>query len=57
MLNFPEELKELFKKDNTSAETRKSLRLIFFDDKSDSLYPAENLYPEESLFLQSESTF
>ena len=50
MLNFPEELKELFKKDNTSAETRKSLRLIFFDDKSDSLYPAENLYPEESLF-------
>lgn len=50
MLNFPEELKELFKKDNTSAETRKSLRLIFFDDKSESLYPAENLYPEESLF-------
>lgn len=50
MLNFPEELKELFKKDNISAETRKSLRLIFFDDKSDSLYPAENLYPEESLF-------
>lgn len=50
MINFPEELKELFKKDNTSAETRKSLRLIFFDDKSESLYPAENLYPEESLF-------
>lgn len=50
MLNFPEDIKELFRKNNTSSDTKRKLKLVFYSDQTDSLYPDENLFPQETLF-------
>ena len=50
MLDFPREIKELFLKDNISPATHKNLKLIFYKNKTQALYPRENLYPEETLY-------
>ena len=50
MLTIPEEIKELFRANNTSSATQKKFRLKFYDETIDTLYPYEQLFPEESLF-------
>ena len=50
MLTIPEEIKNLFRSDNTRTKTQKKFKLTFYDDKIDALYPYELLYPDESLF-------
>lgn len=50
MLNIPEEIKELFRADNLSADTRKHIKLRFFDEKINILYPDDMLFPSDDLF-------
>lgn len=50
MLDFPIEIKELFMRDNISAVTHKNLKLVFYRNKTQVLYPRENLYPDETLY-------
>lgn len=50
MLDIPENIKDLFRSDNNRAETRKKVRLTFYDDTIDSLYPYELLFPDEGLY-------
>lgn len=50
MLEIPEEIKNLFRADNTKQPTQKKFKLIFYNDKIESLYPYETLFPDETLF-------
>lgn len=50
MLNIPEEIKRLFRQNNLSARTRKSLRFAFYDDTVDTLYPYDTLFPDMELY-------
>lgn len=50
MLNIPEEIKMLFRADNLNRPTEKKIKLIFYDDKIETLYPYETLFPDENLF-------
>jgi hypothetical protein len=50
MLNIPEEIKELFRADNLSAETQMHIKLRFFDEKIKMLYPEYTLFPSDDLF-------
>lgn len=50
MLNIPEDIKNLFRADNTSDKTQKKFKLTFYDESVDTLYPYETLFPDESLF-------
>ena len=49
-LDIPVEIKNLIKRDNLTAETERHLRLSFYDDSIDSLYPAETLFPDPELY-------
>lgn len=49
MLNIPEEIKVLFKQDNISIKTQRSLRFSFYDDSVDTLYPYDTLFPDTEL--------
>lgn len=51
MLDIPEKIKELYRSDNTNINTHKKIKLTFYDEELDTLYPYESLFPEESLFL------
>lgn len=50
MLEIPEEIKKLFRDDNTKQLTQKKFKLTFWDDKIEPLYPYETLWPSEDLF-------
>lgn len=50
MLDIPENIKDLFRSDNNRAETHKKIKLTFYDDTIDSLYPYELLFPDEGLY-------
>lgn len=50
MLNIPEEIKDLFRKDNLSADTQRHIKLRFFDEKIKMLYPDDMLFPADDLF-------
>lgn len=50
MLNIPEEIRELFRADNLSAATQRHIRLRFFDEKINMLYPDDMLFPSDDLF-------
>ena len=50
MLEIPEEIKNIFRKDNLLADTSKKIKLRFYDDDIDVLYPYETLWPAEDLF-------
>lgn len=50
MLEIPEEVKNLFRKDNISKPTEKKIRLYFYEDQVETLYPYETLFPSENLF-------
>lgn len=49
-LDIPENIKALIKQDNLTKETQRHLRLSFYDNEIDSLYPAENLFPDAELY-------
>ena len=50
MLNIPEEIKELFRADNLSTDTQRHIKLHFFDEKINMLYPDDKLFPSDDLF-------
>lgn len=50
MMVIPEEIKDLFRRDNVSAETARHIRLRFFDEDVKLLYPEDTLYPSDDLF-------
>lgn len=50
MLEIPEEIKDLFRADNISSPTQKKIRLYFYEDSVEVLYPYETLFPSEELF-------
>lgn len=50
MLGIPEEIKDLFRQDNVSAETARHIKLRFFDEDVKLLYPEDTLYPSDDLF-------
>lgn len=50
MLNIPDEIKELYLSDNVSERTHKKIKLTFYDDTIETLYPYETLFPDETLF-------
>lgn len=50
MLNIPEEIKELFRADNTRSETVKHLKLRFYDEEIRLLFPDDTLFPSDDLF-------
>lgn len=50
MLVIPENIKDLFIKDNIKQDTHKKIKLTFYGDKVDTLYPYETLFPDEGLF-------
>lgn len=56
MLVIPEEIKTLFRADNTTAATHKKFKLTFYDDYIETLYPYETLFPDESLFPAEHGT-
>ena len=46
MLSIPQDIKALFHSDSA----RKKIKLTFYEDNYDSLYPSEMLFPEDSLY-------
>lgn len=50
MLDIPENIKQLLRRNNLTAETQRHLRLSFYDTGIDSLYPAEDLFPDVELY-------
>lgn len=50
MLSIPEEIKDLFRRDNLSPETMRSLRFSFYDDTVNTLYPYDTLFPDTELY-------
>jgi hypothetical protein len=50
VLNIPDEIKELFRIDNISAATQRHIKLRFFDEKINMLYPDDMLFPSDDLF-------
>lgn len=50
MLNVPEKVKELCRKNNSSFESWKNLRLSFFKNNLMVLYPSNSLYPGDDIY-------
>ena len=50
MLQIPEEIKDLFRSDNIIRYTEKKLKLSFYNDTIEALYPYETLFPSDNLF-------
>jgi voltage-gated potassium channel Kch len=50
MIVIPEEIKDLYRKNNIFEETVKTARLRFYDGKINLLYPGENVWPSDDLF-------
>lgn len=50
MMVIPQEIKDLFRRDNVTAETARHIRLRFFDEDVKLLYPEDTLYPSDELF-------
>ncbi|WP_368270751.1 tail fiber domain-containing protein [Enterocloster lavalensis] len=50
MMVIPQEIKDLFRRDNVTAETARHIRLRFFDEDVKLLYPEDTLYPSDDLF-------
>lgn len=54
ILTIPEKIKKLFRMDNRSAETERSLELLFFEGNTSAVYPANDLFPSDDLFPASD---
>lgn len=50
MLNIPEEIKSLYKRDNLTNQTARRMEINFFDRKVEVLYPYETLFPDDRLY-------
>lgn len=50
MLDIPEKVRQLCRKNNDSPETEKTLKLSFFSTQIDALYPSNDLYPSGNLY-------
>ncbi|WP_394525736.1 tail fiber domain-containing protein [Lacrimispora sp. JR3] len=50
MINIPEEIKALYRRNNISKPTVKTARLRFYDKEIDLLYPGEDVWPSDDLF-------
>ena len=50
MLVIPEEIKAKFKADNLSADTARMVRLRFYDEEVQLLFPEDTLFPSDDLF-------
>jgi voltage-gated potassium channel Kch len=50
VLNIPEEIKALYRRDNTIEGTVKMLNLRFYDKNINFLYPGEEVWPSDNLF-------
>lgn len=50
MINIPEEIKALYRRNNISEPTVKTARLRFYDGEIDLLYPGEAVWPSDDLF-------
>ncbi len=50
MLEIPERIKDLYRSDNNREETVKNVRLYFYEEEIDRLFPSEDLFPAEDLF-------
>lgn len=50
MLDIPEEIKKIYRLDNNSKEYSKKLKLRFYNDDVDVLYPYETLWPADDLY-------
>ena len=50
MINIPEEIKALYRRNNISEPTVKTARLRFYDGQIDLLYPGEDVWPSDDLF-------
>ena len=50
MLDIPESIKSLFKADNITKDTQRHLKLYFYNEDVQLLFPEESLYPSDELF-------
>ena len=50
MLVIPEEIKKKFKADNLSSDTARTVRLRFYDEEVQLLFPEDTLFPSDDLF-------
>ena len=50
MLNIPEEIKALYRRNNSMEETVRKVNLRFYDGQIDLLYPGEDVWPSDNLF-------
>lgn len=56
MLDIPERIKQRCRSDNQKEETIKHLELTFFEGNVDTLYPSNDLFPEENLYPADSGT-
>lgn len=57
MLDIPERIKNLFKLDNITEDTKRDLRLYFFDKDIQLLFPEDTLFPSDDLFPIGQEPF
>lgn len=50
MLSIPEDIKALFRKDNRTKETERHLKLYFFEEEINLLFPEDSLFPSDEIF-------
>lgn len=50
MLSIPAEIKALYRGDNSNNETIRLLKLRFYDDSINLIYPGDNIWPSDDLF-------
>lgn len=50
MIDVPQEIKDLFLSDNRLKKTQKKIKLYFYEDSVDALYPYNTLFPDDHLF-------
>lgn len=50
MIEIPENIKDLYRKDNRYSDTAKKVRLRFYDKSVELLYPSNALWPSNDLF-------
>lgn len=50
MLNIPEEIKALYRRNNSIDGTARTVKLRFYDKKINLLYPGDDVWPSDDLF-------
>lgn len=57
MIPIPDKIKRLYRSDNDRAETKKYIRLRFYEDDTVLLFPDDSLFPADDLFPQDAEPF